>query len=180
MTSRVLRQSAIVMGALADPTCNAARDTPSRHVDPHRRMWTEPLCGSAPIELLEAADEELRRDRAEAIRVAYVAATRARDLLVAPVCGDQPIEGWLDVLRPVLYPPNGSRGNSDVAPDCPILAKTAWSTAGRRAIRQRWGQSVLACTGRWPMDRRSSGGTRQCLLRKLKSTRRFGISASWR
>jgi superfamily I DNA/RNA helicase len=47
---------------LADPTSNATRDTPSRHVDPHRRMWTEPLCGSAPIELLEAADEELRRD----------------------------------------------------------------------------------------------------------------------
>ena len=24
---------------LADPTCNAARDTPSRHVDPSRRLW---------------------------------------------------------------------------------------------------------------------------------------------
>jgi ATP-dependent exoDNAse (exonuclease V) beta subunit len=108
---------------LADPTCNATRDTPSRHVDPHRRMWTEPLCGSAPIELLEAADEELRRDRAEAIRVAYVAATRARDLLVAPVCGDQPIEGWLDVLQPVLYPLNDSRGNSDVAPGCPTFGE---------------------------------------------------------
>jgi len=108
---------------LADPTCNATRDTPSRHVDPHRRIWTEPLCGSAPIELLEAADEELRRDRAEAIRVAYVAATRARDLLVAPVCGDQPIEGWLDVLQPVLYPPNDSRGNSDVAPGCPTFGE---------------------------------------------------------
>jgi ATP-dependent helicase/nuclease subunit A len=108
---------------LADPTCNAARDTPSRHVDPHRRLWAEPLCGSAPIELLEAADEELRRDRAEAIRVAYVAATRARDLLVAPVCGDQPIEGWLDVLQPVLYPPNVSRANSDVAPGCPTFGE---------------------------------------------------------
>jgi hypothetical protein len=108
---------------LADPTCNAARDTPSRHVDPHRRLWAEPLCGSAPIELLEAADEELRRDRAEAIRVAYVAATRARDILVAPVCGDQPVEGWLDVLQPVLYPPNDSRGNSDVAPGCPTFGE---------------------------------------------------------
>ena len=58
---------------LADPTCPAARDTPSRHVDPNRRLWVEPLCGSAPIELLEAADEELRRDQAEAVRVAYVA-----------------------------------------------------------------------------------------------------------
>jgi ATP-dependent helicase/nuclease subunit A len=74
------------------------------------RVWTEPLCGSAPVELLEAAEEELRRDRAEAIRVAYVAATRARDILVAPVCGDQPIEGWLDVLRPVLYPASDGGG----------------------------------------------------------------------
>jgi ATP-dependent exoDNAse (exonuclease V) beta subunit len=69
---------------LADPTCSAARDTPSRHVDSVRRLWLEPLCGSAPIELLEAAAEELQREQDEAIRVAYVAATRARDLLVGP------------------------------------------------------------------------------------------------
>jgi ATP-dependent helicase/nuclease subunit A len=106
---------------LADPTCNAARDTPSRHVDPGRRLWLQPLCGSAPVELLEAADEELRRDHAEAIRTAYVAVTRARDLLVAPVCGDQPIEGWLEVLDPMLYPPAVSRGNSDPVPGCPAF-----------------------------------------------------------
>ena len=104
---------------LADPTCPAARDTPSRHVEPNRRLWVEPLCGSAPIELLEAADEELRRDQAEAVRVAYVATTRARDLLIAPVCGDGPIEGWLDVLKPVLYPPDDSRANSVAADGCP-------------------------------------------------------------
>jgi ATP-dependent exoDNAse (exonuclease V) beta subunit len=108
---------------LADPTCNAARETPSRHVDPHRHLWVEPLCGSAPVELLEAADEELRRDQAEAIRVAYVAATRARDLLVAPVCGDQPIEGWLDVLQPVLYPANEWRRNSALALGCPAFGE---------------------------------------------------------
>jgi superfamily I DNA/RNA helicase len=65
---------------LAGPTCSAARDTPSRYVDPSRRLWVEPLCGSAPVELLETANEELRRDQTEAVRVAYVAATRARDL----------------------------------------------------------------------------------------------------
>ena len=89
---------------LADPTYKATRDVPSRHVDPARRLWLEPLCGSAPVELREASDVELKRDRAEAIRVAYVAATRARDLLVVPVCGDQPIEGWVEVLNPMLYP----------------------------------------------------------------------------
>jgi ATP-dependent helicase/nuclease subunit A len=106
---------------LADPTCNATRDTPSRHIEPVRRLWLEPLCGSAPIELLEAADEELRRDQAEAIRVAYVAATRARDLLVAPACGDQSIEGWLGVLDPMLYPPDDARRQSGPAPGCPTF-----------------------------------------------------------
>jgi ATP-dependent helicase/nuclease subunit A len=47
--------------------------------------------------------------------------TRARDLLVAPVCGDQPIEGWLEVLDPMLYPPVVSRGNSDPLPGCPAF-----------------------------------------------------------
>ena len=106
---------------LADPTCNATRDTPSRHVEPARRLWLEPLCGSAPIELLEAADEELIRDHAEAVRVAYVATTRARDLLVVPVCGDQPIEGWLGVLDPMLYPPDDARRRSGPAPCCPMF-----------------------------------------------------------
>jgi ATP-dependent exoDNAse (exonuclease V) beta subunit len=119
---------------LADPTCSAARDTPSRHVDPDRRLWVEPLCGSAPIELLEAANEELRRDQAEAIRVAYVATTRARDLLVAPVCGDSPIEGWLDVLQPVLYPLDDARGSSDPAPGCPTFGDDSVVDRGPQGV----------------------------------------------
>jgi len=106
---------------LADPTCNATRDTPSRHIEPARCLWVEPLCSSAPIELLEAADEELGRDQKEAIRVTYVATTRARDLLVVPVCGDQPIEGWLGVLDPMLYPPDDARRQSGSAPCCPMF-----------------------------------------------------------
>jgi ATP-dependent exoDNAse (exonuclease V) beta subunit len=97
---------------LADPTCPAARDIPSRHVDPSRRLWVEPLSGCAPIELLESRQEELRRDQAEAVRLAYVAVTRARELLVAPVCGDQPFAGWLEVLNPVLYPADTAKRQS--------------------------------------------------------------------
>jgi ATP-dependent helicase/nuclease subunit A len=104
---------------LADPTFKATRDAPSRHVDPTRSLWLEPLCGSAPIELCEAADVEMRREQAEAIRIAYVAATRARDLLILPTCGDKPIEGWFKVLNPVLYPPDGQCRNSKPAPGCP-------------------------------------------------------------
>ena len=119
---------------LADPTCAAARDTPSRHVEPGRALWVEPLCGSVPIELLEAAEDELRRDQAEAVRVAYVAATRARDLLVAPVCGDEPIEGWLDVLKPVLYPPDGSHRNSDRANGCPAFGEDSVLDRGLKGV----------------------------------------------
>ena len=119
---------------LADPTCSAARDMPSRHVDASGHLWVEPLCGCAPIELSEAADEELRRDQAEAIRVAYVATTRARDLLVAPVCGDEPTEGWLDVLKPVLYPPEDSRRNSDAAEGCPAFGEDSVVDRGPKGI----------------------------------------------
>jgi ATP-dependent exoDNAse (exonuclease V) beta subunit len=104
---------------LADPTCPAARDYPSRHVDPSRRLWLEPLCGCAPVELLDAAQEELRRDQAEAVRLAYVAATRARDLLVVPACGDQPLAGWLEVLNPALCPPEETRRQSEPVPRAP-------------------------------------------------------------
>jgi ATP-dependent helicase/nuclease subunit A len=100
MTVHKAKGSEFPVVVLADPTCSAARDTPGRHVEPHRHLWVEPLCGCAPVELLEAAEDELRRDRAEATRVAYVAATRARDLLVAAVCGDEPVEGWLDINGP--------------------------------------------------------------------------------
>jgi ATP-dependent exoDNAse (exonuclease V) beta subunit len=106
---------------LADPTCAAARETPGRHVVPARRLWLEPLCGSAPVELVEAAQEEQQREADEALRVAYVAATRARDLLVAPVCGDRTIEGWLGVLDPALYPPHAARSTASPGPGCPIF-----------------------------------------------------------
>jgi ATP-dependent exoDNAse (exonuclease V) beta subunit len=119
---------------LADPTCNAIRGTPSRHVDPARRLWLEPLCGSAPVELLETADDELRRDHAEAIRTAYVAATRARDLLILPVCGDQPIEGWLEVLNPALYPLHNARQNSDLALGCPTFGEDSVLDRGPKGI----------------------------------------------
>jgi ATP-dependent helicase/nuclease subunit A len=89
---------------LADPTCPTTGDVPSRHVDPVGRRWLEPLCGCSPIELLEASEQELRRAPSRSVKIAYVAATPPRDLLVVPVCRDAPIAGWFDGLQPVLYP----------------------------------------------------------------------------
>jgi ATP-dependent helicase/nuclease subunit A len=119
---------------LADPTCPAARDIPSRHVDPSRRLWLEPLCSCAPVELLEAADEELHRDQAEAVRLAYVAATRARDLLVAPVCGDQSIDGWLEVLNPALYPLDATKRRSDPIPGCATFGEESVLDRGAKGV----------------------------------------------
>jgi ATP-dependent helicase/nuclease subunit A len=109
---------------LADPTANLVGRNPSRHVDATRGLWAEPLCGCVPHDLHDAAEEELRRDRAEAVRLAYVAATRARDVLVVPVVGDvspraDEAEGWFDVLQPAVYPERNARRRSRPAPGCP-------------------------------------------------------------
>jgi ATP-dependent exoDNAse (exonuclease V) beta subunit len=89
---------------LADMTCNETRAEPQRFIDPERNLCALRLGGSAPRELLEAGEEEARRDQEEAVRVLYVAATRARDLLVVPAVGDEPHDGWLGRLSPALYP----------------------------------------------------------------------------
>ena len=103
---------------LADPMCRATRD-PSRYTDAEKRLWAEKLCGAAPRDLLDHADVERERDEAEAIRVAYVAATRTRDLLVVPTVGDDEMHGWLEVLNPIVYPQAAQKREAVKAPGCP-------------------------------------------------------------
>src|SRR4029079_331216 len=84
---------------LVAPTATARFKDPSRYVDPQKKLWAVPLCGASPKELLDRRDEILRQDREEAHRLLYVATTRARELLVLPVVGDDRAEetdGWLD------------------------------------------------------------------------------------
>jgi len=90
---------------LCDPTAPARQEHASRYLDPERGLWAQSLCESEPIELWEQRDVVREHDAAEIVRLLYVAATRAQELLVVPVCGDGPIEGWLEVLSPALYPP---------------------------------------------------------------------------
>lgn len=109
---------------LVDPTAPLGPSNPSRHVDHARKLWVDRIAGCAPIELLERADEVMRRDQEEAVRVAYVAATRARDLLVVPVVGDvrdpsPDREGWLSVLAPAVRPHPQRRRHSSPAEGCP-------------------------------------------------------------
>lgn len=111
---------------LVDPTANATFRDPSRHVDPKRKLWAVPLCGAAPKELLERREEILQQDREEAHRLLYVATTRARELLVLPVIGDdrdEETDGWLDPLASVLYPRPEDRRASQQAPGCPAFGE---------------------------------------------------------
>ena len=103
---------------LADPTV-AHTGKPSRHLEPERGLCLVPLAGCIPGELRAREAEVVERDAAESIRLTYVAATRARDLLVVPVVGDQRLPGWVDVLHPALYPTVQRQRQPAPAPGCP-------------------------------------------------------------
>jgi ATP-dependent exoDNAse (exonuclease V) beta subunit len=65
---------------------------------------------------------EVARDQAEGVRLAYVAATRARDLLVIPALGDDAWDGgWFAPLNRALYPPVASRRSAARGPGCPAF-----------------------------------------------------------
>jgi ATP-dependent exoDNAse (exonuclease V) beta subunit len=95
---------------LADLTCKLSRAEAGRWLDPANNVCALKIGGWAPIDLLLHDAEEAARDRAESQRLAYVAATRARDVLVVPAVGDGPYDGgWLDPLMPAIYPAEGAR-----------------------------------------------------------------------
>jgi ATP-dependent exoDNAse (exonuclease V) beta subunit len=104
---------------LADMTARIAQGTASKYIDPVTRLAAVRILGCSPWDLLDQEEQESTRDEAEGVRVAYVAATRARDLLVVPAVGDGPSDGWLSPLNKALYPPKGKYRNSSRAAACP-------------------------------------------------------------
>jgi ATP-dependent exoDNAse (exonuclease V) beta subunit len=103
-----------------------------------------------PAELHDAAEEELRRETEEAVRLVYVAATRARDLLVVPGLGDlddneEMAGGWLEVLNPALYPAPEERRRAASAPGCPPFGG---DTAYQRPAACRFGAEQSVRPGR--------------------------------
>jgi ATP-dependent exoDNAse (exonuclease V) beta subunit len=106
---------------LADITCGRTGAV-SRHVDAERGVCALRIGGWAPHDLLDHEPLEAARDDAESVRIAYVAATRARDLLIVPAVGDAPFDqGWIGVLNPALYP--ADRRAAAPAPGCPAFGR---------------------------------------------------------
>ncbi len=100
----------------ADITTALHRKDPDHVLDARSHLCAFNLLGCRPQPLIDQAETEVSRMKAEGIRVAYVAATRARDLLVVPVIGDGPFPGWVGCLNPALYPdPKASRDSQSAA-----------------------------------------------------------------
>ena len=106
---------------LCDPTATAIQRTPSRFVDAGRRLWATPLAHCAPLELVLGREVAQRHDKEEAIRLLYVAATRAKDLLVVPICGDkhETDDWWVAPLLDAVSPPAESQRHASPAEGCP-------------------------------------------------------------
>ncbi|HYP75651.1 MAG TPA: UvrD-helicase domain-containing protein [Polyangiaceae bacterium] len=124
---------------LCDPTAPAKTTTAFRFTDPVQRLSAHAICGCRPLELLENEELAKRHDDAELVRLSYVAATRARDLLVVPTFGDASARnadiGWCDTLAPALYPSDSERREAAPAPGCPsfgpdsVLSRSAQTQA---------------------------------------------------
>jgi ATP-dependent helicase/nuclease subunit A len=107
---------------LADLTCKLSRAEAGRWIDPANNLCALKLGGWSPIDLLLHDAEEAARDKAESERLTYVAATRARDLLVVPTIGDGPYDGgWLDPLTAGIYPPVAKCRTPEHASGCPVF-----------------------------------------------------------
>ena len=134
---------------LADIGANIAAQNPGRHVEDGRGLCAVRLAGWSPWDLLDHEAEELARDRAEGVRVAYVAATRARDLLVVPAVGDDPFrnkwegatESWIAPVQRAVYPTEERRRDGSSAPASPafgddsVLERPDRDTPGRDNVR---------------------------------------------
>lgn len=110
---------------LADLSARLHQDEPERYV--RGKLCAMRLLRATPAELADNLQDELDRERAEGVRVAYVAATRARDLLVVPALGDaKPNDGrWLEPLEKALYPPRTSWRTPRRAPGCPAFGSSS-------------------------------------------------------
>ncbi len=118
----------VILGGITAPLAHEDADC---YIDSQTGLCAVQLEGLMPLELLEHQAEEAARNRAEGIRIAYVAATRARDLLVVPAVADDgaekrftdPKDWWIAPLFPAIFPSDLSRRNPEVAGRCPSFGR---------------------------------------------------------
>ncbi len=122
---------------LADMTAGLSRGA-ERTVRSEDGLCAMKLLGLSPQELLDAREIEDRREEAEGVRIAYVAATRARDLLVVPAVGDAKRKGWVQCLNDAVYPPVHRRRQSEPGEGCPEFGER--TVARRPDDHDRWPQ----------------------------------------
>jgi hypothetical protein len=154
---------------LADLTAKGTPEEPWRWVDPSRDLCAMRLAGAAPPDLVDHAHEERLREEEEAVRLLYVAATRARDLLVVPAVGDAPYEdSWLAPLDPAIRP----------AEDRVRMPETRAPDGCQRSGRLRVGRRTTSCSrwrsagtppaaGRRPSRRLVGAGRARCRSRNV-------------
>lgn len=103
---------------LADIGCRLSRDDAQRYLDTASGLAAIKLAGWTPLDLRINNALEAARDKAEGVRLAYVAATRAKDLLVVPAIGDGPEDRqWVHPLSAAIY-----GGDAVSAPGVPDFA----------------------------------------------------------
>ena len=108
---------------LADMTAKETLDQPMRWTDPGRGLCVQRLAACTPAELREHGPDEMALEAEEAVRLLYVASTRARDVLVVPVIGDERRESWLKALWPAVYPGKPRTTVADSAPGVPAFGE---------------------------------------------------------
>jgi ATP-dependent helicase/nuclease subunit A len=122
---------------LADIACKLSLDDASRYLDPAKNLCAMRIGGWSPLELQENNDQEAKRDEAEGVRLAYVAATRAKDILVVPGVGDGPFDkGWIRPLNRALYPPKDQWESPSPARGVPLFKGKQTIHADARADGQ--------------------------------------------
>ena len=108
---------------LADITARLTPFDASRYIDTERERCALRIGGWSPKDLNDNKAMELLREEKEGERVAYVAATRARDLLVVPALGDGPhTDGWVAPLNAAIYPAEEARRVQARGAGCPSFS----------------------------------------------------------
>jgi ATP-dependent exoDNAse (exonuclease V) beta subunit len=115
---------------LADLTAKLTSNQADRVIDMKNGLCAQTILNLRPWELLDPANlvEEQRMNREEGERIAYVAATRARDLLVVSAIGERDRkmldETWLSPLHDALYPRDDRFRKPEPAPGCAFHGDT--------------------------------------------------------